>query len=231
MSVEEGLDQVVGQAGAVGQRPQVGASDLPERRLGKAIAPEDHPSGDGPPVGTEASGQFTDASWRGPLPHGADEDDDGAEVDRSAEESHRGRRQSLAAAVAIAAEAQPEALGLGELEGSAAGLAEIVGGVQTSAAGTTWLAGGLGQILVNGEKEGPEPGGARQIVIHGRVLQSCDKLRSTSLGDRDQVIGFSEGFFLAASAISLRNRGFHVDYLGHAHGGASFGVGASSMAP
>ena len=44
----------------------------------------------------------------GPLPHGADQDDDGTQVDLWPEESHRRRCDSLSAAIAVAAEAQPE---------------------------------------------------------------------------------------------------------------------------
>src|SRR5271157_2336991 len=46
----------------------------------------------------------------------------------------------------------------------------------------------------------------------------CNTLRSTPLGNLDPVIRLFEGIFLTASANLIRNRGFHVDYLGHAHG-------------
>ena len=42
--------------------------------------------------------------------------------------------------------------------------------MQASTARTSFLAGGLCEVLVNCKKERPEPGGVRQIVIHGRVL-------------------------------------------------------------
>src|SRR5271157_1786599 len=45
----------------------------------------------------------------------------------------------------------------------------------------------------------------------------CNTLRSTPLGNLDPVIRLFEGIFLTASANLIRNRGFHVDYLGHAH--------------
>ena len=89
-------------------RRQTGACDLPERGLGKVFAPEDLPASDGPSVGAEALGKLADSAWCRPLPHGADEDDDGAEVDLSAEEAYRRRCHSLPATVAIAAEAQSD---------------------------------------------------------------------------------------------------------------------------
>src|SRR5208337_3719216 len=46
----------------------------------------------------------------------------------------------------------------------------------------------------------------------------CNTLRSTPLGNLDPVIRLFEGIFLTASANLIRNREFHVDYLGHAHG-------------
>jgi hypothetical protein len=67
--------------------------------------------------------------------------------------------------------------------------------VQASAAGTSYLAGGLCKIPVDCKQEGPEPGVARQTVIHGQVLRSCDNPRSTPLGILDQVIGLAEGIF------------------------------------
>src|SRR5208337_3023804 len=45
----------------------------------------------------------------------------------------------------------------------------------------------------------------------------CNTLRSTPLGNLDPVIRLFEGIFLTASANLIRNREFHVDYLGHAH--------------
>src|SRR5208337_781833 len=44
----------------------------------------------------------------------------------------------------------------------------------------------------------------------------CNTLRSTPLGNLDPVIRLFEGIFLTASANLIRNREFHVDYLGHA---------------
>src|SRR5580704_14088515 len=65
-----------------------------------------------------------------------------------------------------------------------------------SATGARLLAGFRCEILVDRQKERPEPGGPRQIMIHGRVLRSCDKPRSTPLGKLDPVIRLFEGNFL-----------------------------------
>ena len=172
----------------------------------QSLAPEDLPAGDGPAVGAEACGKLTDAAWRRSLPHGADQDDDGTQVDLWPEESHRRRCDSLLP-VAVAAEAQSEALLLGELAGSAAWLPRVVGGVQASAAWTCLLAGFLCKVLVNRQKERPEPGGTWQIVIHDRVLRSRDKPRSTPLGKRDPVIRLFEGnFFGSLSDVAQESR-------------------------
>src|SRR5208282_3108373 len=174
MAEKEGIHQRIWQADDFDSRYEMGTSDLPERCLRKVFAPEDLPASDGPTVGTEASGKLADPVWFRSLPHGADEDNDDAQVDLWTEEADRRRCHSLPATVAIAAEAQSEALWLGKLEGSAPWLPEVVGAVQMSAARTRVLAGGLGKILVDRKKERPEAGIARQIVIHGRVLRGCD---------------------------------------------------------
>src|SRR5271166_6952981 len=110
MTAEEGVDQRVGQADDLAKGYQTSACDLPEGRVGEVFAPEDLPAGNRAFVGTEAFGELTDPPRRGPLPHGADEDDDGGQVDLSAQEAHRPRCRPLPATVAIAAKAQPEAL-------------------------------------------------------------------------------------------------------------------------
>jgi len=156
MTVKEGVHQRIGQADDFDNRYELGASDLPERCLRKVFAPEDLPASDGASVGTEASGKFADSAWCRPLPHGTDYDDDGGEVDFWAEEANRGGCRSLPATVAIAAEAQSEALFLGQLYKSAPGLPEIVGAVEVAAAGTCFLAGRLCKVLVDGQKDRPE---------------------------------------------------------------------------
>lgn len=175
MAGEEGIHQRIRQGDDWDDEHQAGACDLPELRLGKMFAPEDLPASDGPTVGAEACGKLTDAAWGGSLPHGTDEDDDGTQVDFGPEEPHRRRCDPLAAAVAIAAEAQPEALAFGELHGSAPRLPQVIGGMEASATGTGFLASFLREVLVDREKDRPESGDTRQIVIHGRVLRGCDK--------------------------------------------------------
>ena len=113
MAAEEGVDQRVGQAGDLAQGNEIGACDLPEGRLWEVLAPKGLPAGDCAFVGAEAFGEVTEPAWIGSLPHRADQDDDGAQVDLSAEEAHRGGRRPLPATVAITAEAQSEALKLG----------------------------------------------------------------------------------------------------------------------
>jgi hypothetical protein len=119
MAEKEGIHQRVWQADDLDSRYETGVCDLPERCLGKVFAPEDLPTSDGPAVGAEAIGQFTDAVWCRPLPHGADQDHDGAQVDLWTEEAYLRRCHPLPATVTIAAEAQSEALGLGKLVPSA----------------------------------------------------------------------------------------------------------------
>lgn len=176
MAEKEGMHQRIWQADDFDNRHEMGTRDLPEWCLRQMFPPENLPACDGPPVGAEASGKLADPAGCRPLPHGADEDDDGAQVDLWAEEAYRRWSHSLPATVAIAAEAQSEALWLGKLHSSAPRLAEVVGAVQASAARTGILAGGLGEVLVDCKKERPEPGGVWQIVIHGRVLRSVDLL-------------------------------------------------------
>ena len=85
------------------QQPTTG--DFPERRLRDLLLPEDLPSRDGPPIGTKEPRELGNSTWRGLLSHGRDEDNDGTEINLSAEKPHRRRRDSLAAPVAITTEA------------------------------------------------------------------------------------------------------------------------------
>src|SRR5271166_722958 len=197
MTAEEGVDQRVGQADDLAKGYETSACDLPEGRVGEVFAPEDLPAGNRAFVGTEAFGELTDPPRRGPLPHGADQDDDGGQVDLSAQEAHRPRCRPLPATVAIAAEAQPEALGIRKPGGSTPGLAKVVGAVPAATTRTALLAGVLREIFVDCQQERPEAGGGGQIEVHGRVLRGCDKLRSTPLEELGPVIRLFEGNFLA----------------------------------
>lgn len=89
------------------------ARHLPEWCLWNTFSPEDLPSRDGPSVGAEEAGKLADSARRGPLPHGAHQDDHGAEVHLWAEKTHGRWCDPLAAAVAIATEAEPLAVRLG----------------------------------------------------------------------------------------------------------------------
>jgi len=197
MAAEKGIHQRIWQAGDLDDGHQAGACDLPEWRLEKAFPPEDLPAGDGPAVGAEARGKLTDTAWGRSLPHGADQDDDDTQVDLGPKEADRRWCPSLPATIAVTAEAQFEALLLGELSGSAARFAKVVGTVQAPATRACFPAGLLSEILVNGQEERPEPGGPRQFMIHRRVLRSRDKPRSTPLGKLDPVIRLFEGNFVA----------------------------------
>jgi hypothetical protein len=81
--------------------------------LWEVLAPEHLPASDGPAIGAEACGELTDAAWCGPLPHGADQNDDGAQVNLGAEEAYRRRCHSFPAVIAIAAKAESDSLWLG----------------------------------------------------------------------------------------------------------------------
>src|SRR5271166_1197330 len=105
MMAEEGVDQRVGQADDLAKGYETSACDLPEGRLWEVFAPERLPAGDCAFVGAEVFGELTDPPRVRPLPHGADQNDDGGQVDPSAQEAHRTGCHSLPAAVAITAEA------------------------------------------------------------------------------------------------------------------------------
>ena len=79
------------------------------------LAPEDLPTGDDLPVSAELLGELSDtlACWT--LTHGPDQDNNDAEINLGAEESHRRRSYSLSATVTIAAETESQALWLREL--------------------------------------------------------------------------------------------------------------------
>ena len=112
MAADERVQERERKGDDMGSRLQASACSLPEGSLGKVFAPEDLPARDGPPVGTEALGELTDSARCRPLPHGADEDDDGAQVHFSAKEANGGRSDSLPATVALTAKAEPDSLWL-----------------------------------------------------------------------------------------------------------------------
>src|SRR6266403_607252 len=101
MAEKEGVHERVGQGDDLGKRHLTGVCDLPERCLRELLAPEDLPASDGPSVGAEAHGKLADPAWCRSLPHGADEDDDDAEIDLGTKEADRRRGDSLPATVTI----------------------------------------------------------------------------------------------------------------------------------
>jgi hypothetical protein len=109
---EQGIRERVRQAEDLDEGYQPGACDLPEWRLGKAFAPEDLPSSDCLAVGAESLREISNAAGCRSLPHGIDQDDNDAEIDFRAEETHRRRSCSLSVTIPIAAETEPEALWL-----------------------------------------------------------------------------------------------------------------------
>src|SRR3954468_23528321 len=150
---------------------QSGAGHLPEGGVGEELAPEDLPARDGATIGAEVSGKLAEPARCRPVAHGGDQEDHDGEVDPSAEEAHRRRSDPLAAAVALAAEAESVLVSLGEGVGPAARLAGVVGTVQPTAAGTGPFARGLGKVFVDRDEERPESGVGGQAVIHRRVLR------------------------------------------------------------
>jgi hypothetical protein len=84
----------------------------------------------------------------------------------------------------------------GELLGRATRLTQVVGRMQASTSAAQVFAGYFGKVVVDGQKDGPESGSARQSVIHDRVLRSCGKPRSTPLKNLDPVIRLFEGNFV-----------------------------------
>ena len=133
MITEEGVYQRVREADNRNDRYEPSASNLPEWRPRKVFAPEDLPAGNGPPVNIETLGELTDSAWCWPLPHGTDEDHAGGDEDLAAEEAYRWWCDSLAAALAIAAEAQPDTLLFRLRDRDAAWLTGVVGAMQASA--------------------------------------------------------------------------------------------------
>jgi len=147
------------------------AMDLPEIGQGEVFSPEGPPTIDGASVYAEEFGKLADSPGRRPLPHGGDQDDHCAEVDFSAKEAYRWGRDSLAAAVATTAEAEPKAIGSRQMIDSP-WLSRVVSAVQSLAATRAgFLSSILGYFLVDGKKERPEAGIARQTMYHRGVLR------------------------------------------------------------
>jgi hypothetical protein len=88
MVMNERLQERSRESGDVDYRHKTSAGDLPERCPRKVFAPKDLPPTDGPSVGVEEPGQLADPPWRGPLPHGGDQDDHGTQINLGAQETN-----------------------------------------------------------------------------------------------------------------------------------------------
>ena len=101
----------------------------PEVALGKVVAPEHLPAGDRPPVDVQESRDVTDPLRGWSVPHGADQNDEGAEVNPSTKKTNGRWRGSLSAPVSIAGETESGLVGVGHRVGATARLAGVVGAV------------------------------------------------------------------------------------------------------
>jgi hypothetical protein len=172
------------------------ARDFPESRQRKVLSPEGPPTVDRAAVGAEELGEFPDSSRRGTLPHGGDQDDDGAKINFSAEKTDRPRSHPLAASVALETEAMPPEVNGRQIFGSTPRLSEVVSPVQLPTARAGVLASSLAKVLIDIGQKQPETSIANQIMVPRGVLRGPSKNhRSTPLKDRDQVIRLFEGTF------------------------------------
>ena len=130
--------------------------DLPERCLRNMVTPEGLPSSDGRCVDAEQPRKLADSARCWSLPHGADQDDHGAEVYLPAEKTHRRRCHPLSAAVTITAEAEPEVILLGQINRTAPRRSRVIGTVQATTARASLLPSAFGHVLINRQKERPE---------------------------------------------------------------------------
>ena len=151
------------------------------------------------------------------MPHGGDQDDDGAEVYLPTEESRRRWCHPLPATVAVTAETQPVAVRFGQIIRTSPRISRVVGAVQTTAARTRVLVRGLGKILIDRKKKQPETSIAKQIMIHRRVLRGRgEKPYGVHPSETEiQRSGSPRGIFLAASAKLLKICGLSLRDLTH----------------
>jgi hypothetical protein len=149
--------------------------NFPERRQRKVFLPEGPPTIDGASVGTEEFGEFSDASRRGTLPHGGDQDNDSAEVNSATEKADRRRRHPFATTVAITTEAEPTAVNGRQIIGPTPGFPRVVSPVKPPTAGAGLDASRLGKILIDIGQKYPETSIANQIMVHRKVLRGLWK--------------------------------------------------------
>ncbi len=175
----------------------------PKRAASESLQPPPAPAAEGLLAHVEQLGENLHASRRGAVLEGASEDHDRAEIDVTAEETDRGRRVALAAAILRAAEAEAAVMHLRQTRRPASGLARVGPGVQTAAAGLAARGPHLGSgLAVNLEEQLMESGRGKDGMGHwahsdGLVVEGVEPSRAglikltegarlTSLGLRDQ---------------------------------------------
>jgi len=188
----ECFQQRQGQNGDFNNWHEASSCNFPERRLRNVVAPEGLPSRDGRPINTKERRKLADPARPWTLPHCADQDHHGTQVDFSAEKTDRWRRHPLPAAVAIAAEAKPAAILLRQMIRPAPRCPWVVGAVEATTARASFLPSRMGQVLVNRQKERPETPTSMQLMpYHGVLLRlkplkedtPCESSRSITLID------------------------------------------------
>ncbi len=135
--------------------------DFPEWRPWKVFAPEHLSASQGSSIGANKLCEFADVACCGPLLHCGDQDDHRTEINLAPKETHRWRRLSRPAAVAIAAEAQSVALLLREIVRAASRPSGVIGTVQATSTRAAPLACVFGKILIDRKKKRPEAGATR----------------------------------------------------------------------
>ncbi len=90
------------------------------------------------------------------LPHRADQDDDGTNVDLSAEKTHGRWCQRPSASITITAEAEPAAVLLGRVTQAAPRCSRVIGTMQATAARGPPPSSAFGQVFVDRQRERPE---------------------------------------------------------------------------
>src|SRR6516162_8619609 len=167
---EECLQERQRQSDDVDHWYEASTGDLPERGLRNVVAPECLPSRDGRCVSTKECRKLTHSPRRRSLPHGADQDHHGTQVDLSAEKTDRWRRHPLSATVAIAAEAEPAAILIRSVIGPAPRCPRVVGGVEAPPARASLLPSRIGEVRVDRQKERPETPTSMQLMRYHGVL-------------------------------------------------------------
>ena len=140
------------------------------RASAKLFAPEGLPPSDGCCVDIEQPRKLADPPRRWSLPHRADQDDHGSEVNLPAEEPHRWRGRPLSTSVTIAAEAEPVAILLGQIARATPRCSRVIGAVEASTARACVTPSAFGQVLINRPEKGPETSTMKQVMPCHDVL-------------------------------------------------------------